>query len=349
MGYVPPPVNGGVDVHIHRMVGLLKKNAYNFELLGPSDCAHVSGRLRQFCFYRKLITANGSIYHVHKPDKLIRFWWLVFFLTLIGKRVIYTLHNENLADEIEQGKMNLFRRFSLKICFRAYDHVICVNQRMADILVKEGISSNKISVIPAFIPPEEIEVKNIPQTVIDFVRHRSPTLTGYMSRYYLYDGCDRYGGDMMVELAIRLKDKYPECGLIIVIPNPNEKTRQQIQKYTKIIQENNVQKNVLICTELLDLTALFQITDIHIRPSNTDGDPIAVRESLFVNTPTVASDCTYKPDGTILHKDRDHDDFAIQVIYVLEHLLEEREKLKKIKKPEFGQAVLSLYDQLLAD
>jgi len=234
------------------------------------------------------------------------------FLSLIGKKVFFTLHNENLADDIIDGKMGFFRYISLKLTFKRLHKIICVNQRTADTLASVGIPEETFSVIPAFLPQEKLEPETISKETSDFVENHSPVLTGYVSKIYLYNGHDRYGGDMMIDLAGRLKKDFPEVGVILVIPNPDDENKKKIEDYNKTIRELDIVDNVHICTRELDLTALFQKSDVHIRPSNTDGDPIAVRESLFFDIPTVASDCTYKPEGTIFHKDRDCNDFGLK-------------------------------------
>lgn len=350
IGVTPPPV-GGVSIHIARFIKILSDRETQFEvnLISPPKYFKSWKRFWLIPVTFSLLKHNAEIYHLHKPDHVIGLWYVLFLIALCGKRVIFTIHNENIADEISNGEITCLKRFSLRIIFKKFSHIICVNQRMAETLINEGIKEDRISVVPAFIPQEEFDVSCLPKNITQFVKSHSPVLVGYSHRVYLYQGFDRYGGDMMLEVVRRLRVPNPKIGVIIVIPTQNPNVNEGIQKYNEFIDENKLNENVLLCTDLVDLTALFSISDIHIRPSNTDGDPIAVRESLHLGIPTVASDCTYKPTGTVFHKDRDHDDFEKKVQYVIDSIEEEREKLNYIDKSDFAMAVIDIYDQVLLE
>ena len=53
---------------------------------------------------------------------------------------------------------------------------------------------------------------------------------------------------------------------------------------------------------------LIECSDIVLRPTNTDGDALTVREALFLGKKVLASDIVERPEGTILFKTRDIDD-----------------------------------------
>jgi len=339
------PSMGGVEIHIARMMDILKENGIDYEQIDPRCCIDAPKGLRQLKFYMTLLKASGTLYHFH-TSHIISLWVFMALLSLIGKKVIYTLHNENIADEIENKVIGFMKYLSLKICFKRYSHIICVNQRMKDTLVSIGFNHRKISLIPAFIPQSIIDPSTIPNNIKEFIDTHSPTITGYACSIYNYQGVDRYGVDMMIDVVDRLKKKFPNIGLILSIPNPDDENLQKIEVYKEDIKKRKIEKNIHICIINIDLTSLFQITDVYIRPSTTDGDPVAIREALYINVPTVSSDRTWKPDGTILHRDRDAEDFKKMVEYALNNLKEEHEKLKRIAKPEFGMDILHLYKSL---
>ena len=88
---------------------------------------------------------------------------------------------------------------------------------------------------------------------------------------------------------------------------------------------------------------------IFVRPTNTDGDAVSVREALFFGLRTICSDVTYRPEGVILFKNRDIEDLKEKVIDALDHV-----KKKGIKKTQDNdlsfsnaQQIMELYKRLL--
>ena len=49
-----------------------------------------------------------------------------------------------------------------------------------------------------------------------------------------------------------------------------------------------------------------------VRPTNTDGDALSIREAMYFKISVIASDVTTRPENTIIFKNRDLDDFYIK-------------------------------------
>ncbi|MEI2749894.1 MAG: hypothetical protein V9E88_14180 [Ferruginibacter sp.] len=58
--------------------------------------------------------------------------------------------------------------------------------------------------------------------------------------------------------------------------------------------------------------------DIVLRPTNTDGDALTIREAIYLNKKIVASDVVERPEGTILFKTRDTNDLEIKIEAAIE-------------------------------
>ncbi len=346
-----PTAIGGVSTHIDRLAQYSKITRSNLDIRVIDLSIHNKkwGRLAPIRWLITLVMQKCDILHIHKPDHLTRFWFILFFLTLINRKIIFTFHNENFADEILLGDIGLIRKYIFLTTCKRFAKIICVNKRMATTLESNGIDSNKTRVIPAFIAPCKLDTSTIPPEVRAFVDTHSPTLVGYVSNVYLYQGHDRYGGDMMLELTRRLRDTYPSIGLILLIPNADKTNNSGVASYREFVTTHNLESNIYICDTPVDMCSLFTITDIHIRPSNTDGDPIAVRESLALGVPTIASDCTFKPAPTIFHKDRDNDHFENVVRRVIDNLEDEKIKLSEHENNDFGEEILCIYDEIATD
>ena len=58
--------------------------------------------------------------------------------------------------------------------------------------------------------------------------------------------------------------------------------------------------------------------DLMIRPTCTDGYGISIAEALFFDCPAIASDVCPRPEGAVLFKNRDMDDFEQKTRELLE-------------------------------
>ena len=50
-----------------------------------------------------------------------------------------------------------------------------------------------------------------------------------------------------------------------------------------------------------ELWPVLKKSALFIRPTKTDGDALSLREALYYQVPTVASDVVYRPEGTYLY------------------------------------------------
>jgi len=88
---------------------------------------------------------------------------------------------------------------------------------------------------------------------------------------------------------------------------------------TERIATYNLKNNILLVdiTKGVDSVAVWKQADVYLRPTNTDGDSVALREALHVGTHVVASNCTFRPDGVVLFQNRDQNDFLAKTLEVL--------------------------------
>jgi glycosyltransferase involved in cell wall biosynthesis len=87
----------------------------------------------------------------------------------------------------------------------------------------------------------------------------------------------------------------------------------KIDHYKKMIRDFDLEDSFLIWEAPLSFSKLILKADIVLRPTNTDGDALTVREGLFLGKPVIASDVVIRPKDTKLFKTRDADSLA-QVI-----------------------------------
>jgi glycosyltransferase involved in cell wall biosynthesis len=191
---------------------------------------------------------------------------------------------------------------------------IAVNNSIQEQLIEKGVAFKQISIIPAYI--KEIEKKELPKDISNFCAIRFPVLSIYAFSTNLYNGEDLYGVDMALDLTSMLKKKYKDVGLVVCIPG--RKDKEIINKYQQFIDNNNLTDNVFLQYDKIDdCASLWAVSDIYLRPTNTDGDSLAVREALDVSCVPVVSDCVKRPEGSVLFANRNVVDLFDKVIEVI--------------------------------
>ncbi len=121
-----------------------------------------------------------------------------------------------------------------------------------------------------------------------------------------YNGEDLYGLDMLIELSEAFEDK--KIFFIFQLASlGGTELQEKYRKYVELIADKKL-KNLLLYVNPISFVALINDSDMTLRLTNTDGDALSIRESLYLNTPIIASDVIRRPEGTILFKSRDIDD-----------------------------------------
>ena len=121
---------------------------------------------------------------------------------------------------------------------------------------------------------------------------------------------------MCVDLIYKLKNDFPNIGLIFALAD--EKTNSYYIKQMKIrIKDLRIESNFYFLTGQKEIWPLFKHADLMVRPTNTDGDAISIREALYFKVPVVASDVTLRPNDCYLFKNRDINELYNQCKIIL--------------------------------
>jgi glycosyltransferase involved in cell wall biosynthesis len=87
--------------------------------------------------------------------------------------------------------------------------------------------------------------------------------------------------------------------------------------------------------------------DLFVRPTNTDGDSVSIREALHLGLPVVASDAVSRPEVCSIFATRDMDDFERAVRHVLDHLDKHKRAIEDFNLPDNAQPILDIYNRFL--
>jgi len=349
IGSYPPPY-GGISVHIQRMKNQLEKQGYKCVVynLGKQfsvtrnvvNVKHIRIWLLKYAFF-----AREDIIHFHNSDWRIRV--LAGLMTLLGKKVIISIHGASLKDSLKKG--NWVKRLIIKFALKSSSFIIVDNSDIKKIVLSCGVKLGHVEIVSPFIPPviHSNDYEKIPSYIWMF--YNSHKIIMYaMARVVFYNNMDLYGLDMMISLMKKLKKYgYMNIGLVIKVPECKIEQQEYFKGIKKKIVDNLLENDILIIEEdLKELYLLEKEADFMIRPSCTDGDSVSIRESLYFDIPVVTSDAIPRPIGCIIFKNRNLEDFAKKVIVTIKKV-QSGEKVNIPAQENNIEKIIKIYKKVL--
>jgi hypothetical protein len=103
--------------------------------------------------------------------------------------------------------------------------------------------------------------------------------------------------------------------------------------------------------ENISFVRLMQQCDIMIRPTNTDGDSLSVREAIHMEKLVICSDAVSRPEQCILFKNRDLEDLVKKTEDAILLINKKEENSLPVNRSNdsenYGAFYFSLIDSLL--
>lgn len=343
IGAYPPPY-GGVSVHIQRLQDHLLNNGFSCTVVDFSysrkDAQNVVNA-RDPESWRCI--GSRDIVHFHSSGidfkKSSTFLLLSMLCKIRKSRFIVTFHSLRSNSRASER----FNKIMLNLCLKFGSHYIAVSSAIRDKLISLDVDSSGISVIPAFFPPmiKQQDIDVISQNVWYFIRNHWPIISANAFRLCFYNAQDLYGVDMCIELCAKLREIYPEIGFILCLSEIGDS--EYYDKLRKRIVKEGLVRHFSFLTQACHFYPIMMKSDLFVRPTNTDGDAISVREALYFKIPALTSDAVPRPEGVVLFKNRDINDFASKTKAVLSNLGLCKRKLKMMNADDQFAEIMSVY------
>ena len=305
IGPCPPPY-GGVSVHILRLNNLLQKQ-FDFDFIDESPIKkdeYFNIRSLNILIYLKKVY-NSDILYIHSGRTLLRIFHLVIG-SIFSKKIILALHGFTSAPP-------KFIFYIKGLIYRLANTIIVVND---DIKKRLYLPKKKCITKEAFIPPVLKEEPHLPGNIVEVLcnnKHNGKVvICANAFRLEKYRNQDLYGLDMCIETAHRLFKKNLSFIFIFIVSSIDEKT-DVYSKMEKLIKKLNLCNHFFLRNEKLSFVKLMEQSNIIVRPTNTDGDSLTIREGLFLNKKVLASDVVERPDGVILFENRNINDLEMKL------------------------------------
>lgn len=345
IGPYPPPY-GGISVHIQRMAAHLE--AEGIECIIYDDSGTEKNEKNVICINnlkswlpKYFFFAKEDIIHYHTPNWILR---IIFgLMSFLGKKTIISIHGESLNDSLKSA--GWFRKKIIIFALKHTSFIIALNPKIKELALSIGVKSKNIEIIPSFIPPavREEDIAEIPQEVWDFIDSHSPVISANAFRISYYNNQDLYGIDMCIDLCANLRQYYPKIGLVFCLPDIGD--YEYFKKMKQRITEKGIENNFLFITEQYQFYPILMKSTVFVRPTNTDGDAVSIREALYFKVPAVASDAVLRPEGTILFKSRDIDEFTSKVKNVLDNYDLCKKRLETIDLENNFSRIMKIYQK----
>ncbi len=294
LGPYPPP-HGGVQTNLVGIRAYLRRQGVAVSVI---NLTRFRGQDRDEVYYPKsafevlrlLQRLRGDILHLHLGGNLTsRLLGLCLACCLVpGSRTILTFHSGGYPSS--RGGRTA-RPMSLRgFIFRRLDAIIAVNGAIAGMFRKFGVPPERIRLIPPHTPAALDPDATLPGPLSSFFRTHDPVLTtvGLLE--------PEYDLGLQIEALGRIRDSYPMAGLAIIGAGSME------EELRRLIAAQPWGDHILLCGDVSRAAALRAIADsrLLLRTTRYDGDSVAVREALQLDTPVIATDNGMRPDGVRL-------------------------------------------------
>jgi glycosyltransferase involved in cell wall biosynthesis len=324
VGSYPPPY-GGVSTHIQRLHDKLlnfgnSSFVYNMSsnVYGETNVIN----MKLFSSWINILNLKPTLIHFHTGSGYL-LWLAIFYVMAKIKNSKLIISYHSFRDDISKYG-NTYSRI-LKKVYSFCDQIVVVNSDIKMKLVHLDVDVNKISIIPAFIPPaiSKHRTSRLPPDILDYATSHFPLLSSYAytlktndSTINIEESVDLYGIDVIIDLIATLKANFPKIGLVLCITYKNDMS--YFDEILEKIESAGITENILIYDRpISNLFELWKLSHVYIRATLSDGDSVALREALWFDTPVVASDVVVRPIGVITYHSGDQRDLVNKVMDVL--------------------------------
>ena len=174
---------------------------------------------------------------------------------------------------------------------------------------------SEIHVIPAYIPEQTCNTV-LPQDLKRYIERNEKNIAFYGHSLMFNNGNDVYGYIEMLNIYKYVSDIRPNIGLVFCMADVSDiEGIYKIEQYAKELGVYN--KIYWQRGSLPTLQILWEMIDVYVRPSSTDGDSLAVREAIEAGVRVVTTDVVKRPSECLLYHYGDFVEASNKILNVL--------------------------------
>jgi glycogen(starch) synthase len=294
IGPFPPP-HGGVQTNLVDIRNYLRKQGYSCEVINitrhrraDADGVYYPGNALKVV--RLLLRLRYDVLHLHVGGDFGKRLLALSVVSCLmpGSKAVLSFHSGGYPSS-PAGKTAGPRTVRGWV-MRRFDGVIAVNQELADMFVRFGVSPARVRLIPPHSVSPPREEAELPEDLARFFTQRQPRLISVGQLEPEYDL------PLQIDAMANVLERHPNAGLAILGSGSLEGTLR------KRIASKPYGDRILLCGDVAHQGTLRAIgrSDVVLRTTLYDGDSISVREALAFGTPVIATDNGMRPAGVRL-------------------------------------------------
>ncbi|WP_439603098.1 glycosyltransferase [Devosia sp.] len=328
IGPVPPPT-GGISVHLSRLSATLTKNGIPHSILDESKPQTVGvSNIRKMLPWTYVSTLRRhDLVHIHSFNHFARLMHTVV-ARVCGLQIVHTVHS---------ARGSRLALLALRASSKLSQRTVCVSHAVA------AVVGGATAVIPAFIAPSELDEPPLPEDVLSWLDAQRANgrrlIAANASKVSFFEGADLYGIDMIVEAfeSAAISSRYSA----LICLSREGPAVDHLASLRRSIEQAGLEEIVKFVVGEVSFPAVLRRCDVFVRPTNTDGDAVSLREAQWYGKPCIASDAAVRPEGTILFRSRDVADFVSR-------LLGADAASPPSDRRDYAESIISVYDEALS-
>jgi glycogen(starch) synthase len=295
LGPYPPP-EGGITRNILAIRDELLSRGDGCSIIATSKSSSRSDEPNVYhpaspvSLIKLLRSLRYDVLHLHVGGDITpRVLALAYACTLFGRgRKLLTVHSGGWPQT--DGARNASRTSLAGMVLRRFDHLIAVNQAIADVFGRFGVEEGRISaILPYALTPPDPAVR-VPERLSQFYKTHEYVLLAVGGLEPDYDPL------LQIRALGEVLNTNANAGLVIAGDGSMRAEVEQAIASSgyagSIMLAGNVPHHVVL--------HLIRNADVLLRTTLFDGDAISVREALFLGTPVIATDNGMRPEGVHL-------------------------------------------------
>ncbi len=328
IGPFPPPY-GGISVHLKRISDYLNRPEVLFFDSSPSKKKEIP-TLKKTTLLSFFFKYN-QLFHYHSTSINIRL--ALSLCGTINPFIFLHAHGASLTDQLRSSS---WKSRLLKVLLPNVN-IICSNTEIYDFL-KSNFTPKSLHIYDAFLPP--VYDSSVHSEVLKIIEvPNSKYLISMTGWFAIYNNEDLYGFDIMLEALNKLRNKGIDTSIIASVNGINN--QELFNNFIKRRNQLGLEDHFYLITE--DLPELYPIiieSDLFVRPTNTDGNAVSIKEAIWFETPVIASNIVPRPNEVLTFQNRDIDDLVKTIIEILP-ITNTEYKLEKYSEKKFEHPMIS--------
>ena len=353
LAFVPPPY-GGASIYIKRLIERMNELGFVTGGYYLPQCKDMPVRESELFHEWKWLPTHLFIPYIFKyvretrPYKIVHshfglegmlyLWTLKMFC---GKKIVITIHNSMVKELMKSS--NFINSFFLRRMTKSPEVTwIAVSEQTKAYLLELPLAfGSDIQVIPAYIPLINNGENGLSVDLMQYINNHEKIIVFYGHSFMKYAEKDVYGFTTTLKMyGAFSKEEQKRYGMVFCIANSSDKELLSLKELAKSLEiDNSIYWQI---GAIDNMAALWDHTDVYVRPTCTDGDSVAVREALDMGANVVASDVCSRPNDAIIY----HFDDEMNFLDSVKKALSIGKRMRNTDETYFNQ-MLGVYKRLL--